>query len=504
MTAWGPDTRKAWRCSVCGYIHRGPHPPESCPVCGASREEFEPYFDEAPAPTRARVERWRCLVCGYVHVGSRPPDECPVCGASADSFEPLGEPAEPVGAGAGPIRVVIAGAGIAGLSAAESLRATAPDAVITLISKEVELPYYRLNLTRYLAGEIGSADLPIYPESWYESRGIRLLRGVEISAIRLDEKSVELRDGDREAFDRLVLTVGAHPFVPPLPGVEQAGVSVLRTVQDAGRILATAGPGADCVCIGGGILGLETAGALARRGASVTILEGAGWLLPRQLDQKAGETLERYVSGLGIALRKQAKTAEIVGDGRARGVRLVDGTILPADLVVVATGIRPSSHLARAAGLRVNQGIVVDDRLVTSHPEVLAAGDVAEHRGVVYGIWPASKAQGTIAGMNAAGLGAEFGGIPRSNALKVLGLELFSIGRIELEDGSFEAIDEETADEYFRFVFRDGYLVGAILLGDTRLTAAVKRAVEARRDFSDLLRRSASGPDVRAYLAAGG
>lgn len=498
------QSSSAWKCSVCGYVHRQPNPPEVCPVCGAPQEAFEPFADAAAPTARTDALRWQCLNCGYVHTGPAPPDECPVCAAPSDRFEPVAE-AETEGASAAAARkVVIVGAGIAGIAAAEAVRSASPEAHVTLVSKESDLPYYRLNLTRYLAGELDDADLPIHPESWYDEQGVQLLRAAEVSAIDLGGQLVQLRGAGEEPFEKLILTIGAHPFMPPFPGVQREGVSSLRTIEDAKSVLQAAKTGARCLVIGGGLLGLEAAGALANRGADVTLLESHAWLMPRQLNQSAGEILERHVTGLGIKLLKQARTAEVLGDERIRSVLLEDGTEVPADLAVVATGIRSNSYLARLAGLEVNQGVVVNNTLTTSHPNVLAAGDVAEHRGVVYGIWPASQSQGGIAGMNAAGVAAEFGGIPRSNTLKVLGLDLFSIGTVEPQDGSFSAVDQETDGGYFRFVFRDTHLVGAVLLGDTSQTAAVKKAVQDKTDFSDLLWKRPSAGDVLAALGEGG
>ncbi|MGA2068178.1 MAG: FAD-dependent oxidoreductase [Thermoguttaceae bacterium] len=399
------------------------------------------------------------------------------------------------------VRAVVVGAGIAGITAVESLRAASPTAEITVVSKEPELPYYRLNLTRYLAGEIGEEDLPIHPASWYEEQRVRLLLGAEASAIHLEDHAVELHGGEKLPFDKLLLAAGAHPFIPPLAGADREGVTSLRTVEDARQILAACRAGAKCVCIGGGLLGLETAGGLARQGADVTLLEGYGWLLPRQLNQRAGEILNQYVVGTGIKLRTKAITREIVGGApacgsRVRGALLEDGSIVPAELVVIATGIRSNSHLARRAGLEVNQGVVVDNLLATSQPDVFAAGDVAEHHGQVYGIWGPSQYQGSIAAMNMAGGCVAFGGIPRSNTLKVLGLELFSIGQINPEDASCRTFDHEADGCYFRFVFRDNRLVGAVLLGDTKLTAAVKKAVERGADFSKLLAKCRTVPEV--------
>ncbi|MBM4045734.1 MAG: pyridine nucleotide-disulfide oxidoreductase, partial [Planctomycetes bacterium] len=446
------DPSRAWKCGVCGYVHREAQPPEFCPICGALRSQFEPFTEPVQAKA-AKVERWRCLNCGYIHVGPQPPKECPVCGAPADRFEPLREAAEKTAHAGQTARVVIVGAGIAGVAAAESVRAASPAAEVLLISKERELPYYRLNLTRYLAGEIGERELPIHPEGWYKDNNIQLRRGEEVAAVELGTQAVQLRGGAKERFEKLILAAGAHPFIPPIPGAYREGATSLRTVQDAQAILDAAKSGGRCVCLGGGVLGLETAGALARRGADVTVLEGFSWLLPRQLNQRAAAILERYLGGLRIKVRTNVQATELVGDERVRGVRLADKTISMAELVIVTTGIRSNSYLARLAGLDVNQGVVVNNLLSSSHPNVLAAGDVAEHRGVIYGIWGPSQYQGSIAGMNAVGLGVEFGGIPRSNTLKVLGLDLFSIGLVEPEDASYTAIDQETDGKYFRFLF---------------------------------------------------
>jgi nitrite reductase (NADH) large subunit len=247
---------------------------------------------------------------------------------------------------------------------------------------------------------------------------------------------------------------------------------------------------------------METAGALANRGGHVTLLEGHEWPMPRQLNRAAGERLARHVEEMKITLRTHARAEEVVGDERVRAVALEDGTSLPADLVVIATGIRTNSYLARMAGLEVNSGVVVDNRLHSSHPSILAAGDVAEHRGTVYGIWGPSQFQGKIAGLNAAGVSTEFGGVPRSNTLKVLGLDLFSIGATTAEDGSYRTFEDEQGGAYFRFVFHDGHLAGAILLGDTSLMPAVKQAVEQRTEFGALLARRPEVKDLLEFLGA--
>ena len=499
-TAVSDSDNKAWRCNVCGYIHHGPEPPDMCPICGSPRDAFEAHIPEVKPVVAHKTLTWRCLNCNYVHSGSEPPEICPVCGAPQDCFEPLSDTAEKIARVEKAGKVVVVGAGIAGLAAVEAIRVASPDTDVTLISKEKQPPYYRLNLTRYLAGEISEAELSIKPKNWFEENRIELLLDDEVSKLNLTGKTLELNKNEIVSFDKLILTVGAHPFMPPFPGAYRDGVVNLRTLTDAKEILKSDLTGMKCTCIGGGLLGLETAGALARQGAQVTVLEGHGWLLPRQLNQSAGEILAGHVEGSGIKLHTKARTQEILGDERVRGVLLEDQSTIDTDLLVVATGIRSNSYLARTAGLDVNQGVVVDNLLKTSHPDVFAAGDVAEHHGCVYGTWAPAQYQGSIAGMNAAGAKAEFGGIPRSNALKVLQLELFSIGQIEPVDGSYDTVEKQTDEQYFRFVFHDSHLVGAILLGDAKLATRVKKAVEGRHDFSGLLAKHPTTGDVLDFL----
>ena len=486
MTAGSSQT---WVCLVCGYVHRGPEPPDVCPVCGTSVDDFEAQEEAAAVAPRCRefVALPHLRVRPY-RTGA-PPTYARCAGASADDFEPCEESAPAAGTETKAGKVIVVGGGIAGLAAVESVRSSAPDAEILLISKEDALPYYRLNLTRLLAGQIGARDLPIYPAGWYKTNAIQVRQGVSVKAILPDRQAVELDEGTQESYDKLILTCGAHAFVPPLPGADMEGVHCLRTDRDAESILAAAKEGAPAVIIGGGILGLETAAALAQRGVEVTVLEGHGWLLPRQLNQEAGEVLERHVAELGIRLERGAKTAALIGDDRVRGVLLSDDKTLAADLVVIATGVRANSHLARSAGLDVNRGVVVDPHLATSHPDILAAGDVAEFRGTCYGLWEPARYQGAIAGMNAAGVTTEFGGLPRANTLKVVGVSLFSIGEVVPQDGSYRAVDETADDgQYRRFLFRDNRLVGAVLIGNTKLASRITSAVKEGKDFSGILR----------------
>jgi nitrite reductase (NADH) large subunit len=203
---------------------------------------------------------------------------------------------------------------------------------------------------------------------------------------------------------------------------------------------------------------------------------------------------------MGIVLRESARTRGITGTDHVGGVELDTGEIIPAELVILATGVRPDTHLARRAGLAVNKGVIVDNHLRTSHPDILAAGDVAEHNGVLYGTWGPSQYQGAIAGMNAVGGDALFGGLPRANALKVLGIDLVSIGQFEPEDGSFIVVDREYPGQFLHFVFHDGKMVGCILLGEASAGAGARHAIENKTDFSALLAARPTVDDVLRQL----
>jgi nitrite reductase (NADH) large subunit len=481
------DASTLWRCLVCGYIHHGPTAPECCPVCGAGTGDFTPHVEQRDAIPTDAPGRWRCLNCGYTHVGAEAPGLCPVCQVARDRFEYITNQPQTDNERNFSGSLVVIGAGVAGLSAIEAFRKTTSGGTVTLVSREPDLPYYRLNLTRYLAGEIPETDLPIHDANWFSDRNIDLRLGTDAAEIRLEEQNIRLRSDTTIPYDKLIVSMGAHPFTPPIPGAAREGVISVRTIRDARWILEFLQPGMRCVVIGGGLLGLETAGALAAQKANVTLLESYDWLMPRQLNQQAGEILKSHVEQLGVIVRNNVRVQELPGDERVAGVQLDDGETIPADMVVLATGIRPNSHLARRVGLVVNKGIVVDNQLTSSHPRVYATGDVAEHQGVLYGNWAASQFQGSIAGMNAAGATAHFGGIPRSNTLKVLGLDLLSIGQFEPEDGSFQVIEDRLESGYYRFVFRDEHLVGSVLVGDTSLSGTIKSNLEARTDFSDVL-----------------
>ena len=467
---------KTWKCDLCGYVHNGDEPPCACPVCGAEKSYFSPLEIKTKSPAQPQTESWQCSICDHVLQGSLVPGSCPICGAAAALFHPY-TIVETAPQKSDINKLVILGAGVAGLTAAEEARRQCPDVEISLVSREKTLPYYRLNLTRFLAGEVTEEELLIQQQEWFDKKRINYIVG-DAHKIDRDARNVILRDGQKLVYDRLLLSNGAHPFIPPIPGANRDGVTVLRTIDHARDLVSNVRPGSWAVVVGGGLLGLESAAALQKLGASVTVLEGYDWLLPRQLPRRAAALLKNHLHEQKMTIECGVQVKEFAGDEAVRSVLLEDGREVPADMVLLATGVRPNSHLARACGLKVNQGVKVDDQLYTSDSAILAAGDVTEHQGRIYGIWPASYAQGLVAGANAVGDEAEFPGLPMTNRIKVLDVDLFSIGQVQPTDASTRIFEVQEGDSYRGLICHDGQIVGGVLYEDMTLTALIQEAVE--------------------------
>ena len=310
-----------WKCELCGYVHNGADAPSSCPVCGADKRHFSPLEIRTEPAVKQTAGAWQCSICDHIAEGAAAPEFCPVCGAAAALFHPYEIVAAPL-IHADIRKLVILGAGIAGLTAAEEARRQTTDVEITLVSRERTLPYFRLNLTRFLAGEVSESDLLIQHKDWFDTQKIEYLVG-DAHTIDRDEQKVTLRDGRQLGYDRLILSNGAHPFIPPIPGANRDGVTVLRTLENASKLIAALRSGCRAVCIGGGLLGLETARALQKRGASVTVLEGFNWLLPRQLPAKAAELLKAHLISQHLAVECGIQVKEFTGDEAVHGLSLI-------------------------------------------------------------------------------------------------------------------------------------------------------------------------------------
>ena len=340
---------------------------------------------------------------------------------------------------------------------------------VAVIGEEPRLAYNRVLLSALLADEVGFDDIELRPARWWRDRGVTLRYGVRATAVDAAARNVTLAGGTRLSFSKLVFATGSQPIKPDIPGMDLPGVLTFRDVDDVNAIAASKAAGTRVVVIGGGLLGLEAAYGLAKAGARVTLLHLMDRLMERQLDHRAALMLQRAVEARGIAVRLQAQTARIVGNGKVEGVELRDGTTIAADAVVVAVGIRANAALARTAGLEVGRGIVVDDHLETNAAGVHAIGECAEHRGCCYGLVEPAYEQAQLLARRLAGERASYPGSVLATNLKVSGVNVFSAGDFLGATAEAEEIvlSDPAAGVYKKLVIAHGRLVGAVLFGDT-------------------------------------
>ncbi|WP_455391982.1 NAD(P)/FAD-dependent oxidoreductase [[Eubacterium] cellulosolvens] len=380
---------------------------------------------------------------------------------------------------------IIIGNGVAGTTAAERVREKDKMGNITIISDE-EYPFYsRIRLIDYLAGTVDQNGLILKNEQWYRDNKIELLLNDPVEKIDKDGKRVTTRAGSVLAYDKLLLATGANAFVPPIPGSEKLGVFTLRRLRDANAILDYLQEGLKhVVVIGGGVLGLEAGNALRKTGHKITVIEAFPRLLPRQMDPKGSDILQKQLESMGFDFHIGKMTKEITGADKVDGVLLDDGTEISCDMIIISAGIRPELTLANQLGLKIDKGVMVDDNLSTEIPEIFCAGDLITHRNKYYGIWPASEKQGEVAGLNMLGEAAVYEGTIMSNILKVAGIHLVSIGDIDAESKHEAIVKYDSANFIYKKLVIDGNrIIGAILYGDKTGWVKVKRAVEIGEDI---------------------
>ena len=384
------------------------------------------------------------------------------------------------------MNIVIIGNGLSGTILAKTLRELDPEARIVLLGDESHLYYPRPNLIEYLAGNLPHERLFAFKEEWYREQRLELHRGCSVTSIRRDARSVETEGGEAFPYDRLVLANGAYASIPPFRGTDKNGIFTLRTLDDAQAILGHMAQHPLVAVIGGGLLGLEIARAVKSRGGDVDVYEFFPRLLPRQLDDPGAAVLKRQIESLGIRVHLDVATEEILGESEARGLRFKDGSESPADMVIVAAGVRPRIELAREAGLETDKGIVVDDSLQTSDPLIFAAGDSVQHRGRIYGIIPAAFQQARTAAHSVLGHPQAYEGTVPSNTLKVMGVDVTSIGLVTPEPGTAQEFRQESPEQgiYKKIVIQDGRLVGAVWLGTKAGMNEINRMVAEKADVS--------------------
>ncbi len=384
-------------------------------------------------------------------------------------------------------RYLIVGDGVAGARAAIKIREADPDGEIHIFTDEAYPFYYRVRFPEFIAKEIDVKDITIHSIEFYQSRKISLHLEEPIVSGDPERKEVVSNRGKTYQYDLLLIATGGNAFVPPIKGVEKKGVFTLRKMKDAIEMREYANSVKKAVLIGGGLVGLETGWALLRRGVKVSVIEHNPRILPRQMDEDGARILQEKMEAMGFSFILNSQVDEIVGEEKPKGVILKDGRMIDGEMIIISAGVRPNVELAKAMGIETKNGIIVDDRLETMRKGIFAAGDVAEHRGRCYGIWPAAQKQGEIAGINMSGGDTLYNGTVISNTLKVLGIDLVSSGEIDVERRFESRLKVDRGKGiYKKVVLKDNRIVGCILLGEKKGSVDILSAIEKGIDVSSV------------------
>src|SRR6478752_5655101 len=396
-------------------------------------------------------------------------------------------------------KLVMIGNGMAGVRTLEELLKIAPELYeVTVFGAEPHPNYNRILLSPVLAGEQTLDEIVLNSWEWYEQNHIRLHAGKKVVEIDRIRRVVRAEDGTEEEYDRLLLCTGSNPFILPVPGKELTGVIAYRDIADTNAMIDAAVKYKKAVVIGGGLLGLEAANGLMKRGMETTVVHVMPWLMERQLDDVAGKLLQKSLEERGLRFLIGAQTQDLVGgeDGRVKAIRFKDGTEVETDLVVMAVGIRPNTQLAESMGLHINRGSGVSDTMQTvTDARIYSVGECAAHRGIAYGLVAPLFEQAKVAANHLAhfGIGRYLGSLT-STKLKVTGIDLFSAGEFMGGDGTEEIVmSDPFGGVYKKLVLKDDKLVGACLYGDT---------VDGSWYFK-LLREGRSIGDIRDKLMFG-
>ena len=366
------------------------------------------------------------------------------------------------------MNIIVVGNGMVGFKLLEKLTDAAPNLNITTFAEEPRPAYDRVHLSEYFSGR-SATELSLAPLAWYIERGIDLRLGDKVTEIDRAAKTVETRSGETLAYDKLILATGSYPFVPPIDGIDKDGVFVYRTIEDLDKTIFYAKNCKTAAVIGGGLLGLEAANALVNLNLKTHVVEFAPRLMPRQIDQAGSNVLKGKVAGLGVEVHTNMATQKILGNGRVTGMAFADGSELDVDMIVVSAGIRARDELARSAGLELGErgGVIVNEHMLTSDPDIYAVGECASAGGMIYGLVAPGYRMAETAAQHLLGRDASFVSADMSTKLKLMGVDVASIGQSTLEDDCQTTV-LQTDGVYKKLVASaDGKtLLGAVLVGD--------------------------------------
>ncbi|MCB9383955.1 MAG: NAD(P)/FAD-dependent oxidoreductase [Bryobacterales bacterium] len=366
-------------------------------------------------------------------------------------------------------RLAVIGNGMAGVACVEQILKYSRKFDITIFGEETHVNYNRIMLSSVLAGECSTDEITINDWDWYKANDIKLRAGVRITAIDPIEKTLTGEDGSVTPFDKLIIATGSKALMPPVDGIDKEGIFTFRNLDDTRALLERSRPGLKAVVIGGGLLGLEAARGLQVQGCQVTVVHRSPWLMSRQLDAVGGAYLVRKMETLGVRVLTSAQTRAFAGNGRVEGVELADGEVLDADLVVIAAGIRPNAGVGRMAGLEVNRGILVDEYLRTSDPDIYAVGECTEFRGETFGLVAPLMDQGKVLAASICGVESEgFALKTQAVKLKLMGVDVYSAGETDEATEGVQCVryEDPSFGVYKKLVLKENRLVGVVLVGD--------------------------------------
>lgn len=429
----------------------------------------------------------KCIVCGEIFDASL--GICPVCGVGMDKCVPVEDEIinhkEDTSR-----RYVIAGGGTAALSAAEAIRKRDKTGKIIVISAEDCLPINRPMLSKNMVIAARVKDcLAIKPPEWFAEFNIDIRLGTEVTSIDTQNKNVTLSDRTQLHYDKLIYAMGAECFIPSIPGTELDGVLSVRHLKDVHNIWSRLPDAKKAVVIGGGVLGLEAAAELKKARLEVVVLEMAPQIMARQLDAEAASCLIRAADNYGVKVHTNVSIAKICGDSKCTGVELADGTIFPADIVVMSCGNKATVDVAKAAGIKCARAIQVTSKMETSVADIYASGDCAQIDGVNYQLWAEASEQGRVAGANAAGDTCKYVSIPYGASFEGFNTKLFAMGDVGKQDKSYKKVEfrDEISGCYRKYWFCDNRICGGILYGNTDTTQILSDAITQGSDYHSLM-----------------
>ncbi|MBM6995651.1 NAD(P)/FAD-dependent oxidoreductase [Paenibacillus sp. DXFW5] len=392
-------------------------------------------------------------------------------------------------------KLVVIGNGMAGISAVEQILKLTTKFDITVFGSEPHPNYNRIMLSYVLEGSKTMDDIVLNDLNWYKEHGITLHMGTTVERIDAEAKEVVADNGQRVPYDKVLIATGSTSFILPIPGSDKEGVVGFRDIADCEQMLQAANTYKTAAVIGGGLLGLEAAKGLVQLGMDVTVVHLMEDLMERQLDHQAAGMLQAELERQGIKFKMGAQTTELLGDNRVRGLRFADGTELAAEFVVMAVGIKPNVAVAKASGMEVNRGIVVNDYMQTSLEGVYSVGECTEHRGICYGLVAPLFEQGNVMAKHISGVDTPpYEGSVVSTKLKISGVDVFSTG--EFIDGPEHTVIANKDDwkrTYKKILLKDGKLVGAVLFGDITDSAELQKLIKQGAEMTDELYESLMG-----------